>query len=584
MTPSMYAPAKLLPEPGEPAAEPSRWWGAALALYALGILFADLGGAALFEPDEGRNAEVAREILLLKDWITPHYDFIPRLDKPIFFFDLVALSLKLFGVSEWAARLPSVVAALVCLLITYRLASSLFGRRAGLWSALILLTSSEFFALSRLVIMDMTLTCFVTLALWGFHLGQRGVAGGAGMRGFLLMYVAMGLATAMKGPVGLVLPAAAIGLYLLLSRRWDLMRQMQIPLGIALFLLVVLPWYLVAEARNPGYLRYFLWEENFHRFTTPQFKRSGAWYYYAIILSAGFFPWTILLPAAAVHFAKCSIKGEMLLLSLWVALPLLFFSLSSSKLPHYILPVFPPLAIIVGAAMANMLADSAVKLHWIYRAPALVLLVPSSALALAALWPEILPALWQPFMAESFPQARLLFALGLCAAAGIGGFTLFTARGKEPEFLFAATACGFGLLVLSSNPLWVKIAARRSSKQLVAQAAPSLQAGDRLMLYGGYPSSLPFYLNIQRPMGVLWTPGGSKVLGSDYVARLRPEPAAGYGKVLYCTAEFDVLWKTAPERLVVFGKNDGLQQLTDAGGAPAALLAQGREISVVVNR
>ena len=168
-----FAPVEraLVYNPRGLSSEPSQYWTVGLLLFGISILLLNLGGAALFEPDEGRNAEIAREILLLKDWVTPHYDFIPRLDKPMLFFGLVALSYKLFGISEWAARLPSALAALACLCITYRFASSLFGRRAGLWSALILLSSMEFFAMSRAVLMDMTLTCFVSLALWSFCLG-----------------------------------------------------------------------------------------------------------------------------------------------------------------------------------------------------------------------------------------------------------------------------------------------------------------------------------------------------------------------------------------------------------------------------
>jgi 4-amino-4-deoxy-L-arabinose transferase-like glycosyltransferase len=165
-----------------------------LFVFCLFTVFSDLGGAALFEPDEGRNAEVAREILLLDDWVTPHYDFIARLDKPIFFYWLVAFSFKLFGLSEWSARLPSVLAGLGCLSLAYILARSMFGRWAAPWSVLVLLTCVEFFALSRIVIPDMALTLFLSLTLAFFWFGH--LSAGRGKRAlFLLMYVAMGVAT-----------------------------------------------------------------------------------------------------------------------------------------------------------------------------------------------------------------------------------------------------------------------------------------------------------------------------------------------------------------------------------------------------
>ena len=152
---------------------PASYWAIGLIIFCLCVLFSHLGTAVLFEPDEGRNAEIAREILLLKDWVTPHYDFIPRLDKPISYFWLVALSFRLFGLSEWSARLPSALAAFACLSVTYALARAMFGRWAALWSVLVLLTSIEFFALSRIVILDMLLTFFFSLALCAFFLGQR---------------------------------------------------------------------------------------------------------------------------------------------------------------------------------------------------------------------------------------------------------------------------------------------------------------------------------------------------------------------------------------------------------------------------
>jgi len=184
--------------------------------------------------------------------VTPHYDFIPRLDKPISYFWLVALSFRLFGLSEWSARLPSALAAFACLSVTYALARAMFGRWAALWSALVLLTSIEFFALSRIVILDMLLTFFFSLALCAFSLGQREVVAGRRKLYFSLMYIALGAATLVKGPIGFLLPAAVIFFYLFFMKRWVLLRKLNLPLGLVLFVLTAVPWYLMAESRNPG--------------------------------------------------------------------------------------------------------------------------------------------------------------------------------------------------------------------------------------------------------------------------------------------------------------------------------------------
>ncbi|MGZ8500279.1 MAG: glycosyltransferase family 39 protein [Candidatus Binatia bacterium] len=563
------------------SSDPARYWDLGLLLFCVWVLFTNLGGAALFEPDEGRNAEIAREILLLKDWVTPHYDFIPRLDKPIFFFGLVALSYKFFGISEWAARLPSALAALACLCITYRFAGSLFGRRAGLWSALILLSSIEFFALSRAVIMDMTLTFCITFALWSFCLGQRGVESGAGKSQFLLMYVAMGMATLLKGPIGFLLPAAVIGVYLLLTKRWSLLRHMQVPLGIALLILTAAPWYLTAESRNPGYLRYFLWEENVHRFTTMQFKRSGPWYYFIGVLAGGFFPWTVLLPATITDLGKRALKGEHLFLSLWVAIPLLFFSLSSSKLPHYILPIYPPLAIILAAVIAKAQTDSTVKKKRILWFPLATFCLVSFAITLTVLWPDFLPDRFQAYIHEHFSRRPSFSGIIGLQLIPVLELLIIDEGWAKQQFLYPATAIGFALLVLCSNPIWIAVSLDRSSIQLVERVAPLIHADDQLVLYGGYPSSLPFYLNIQRPIWVIAPADSSKILGSDYVARQRPEPAAGYGKVLYTYQEFAALWKDSKHRLVVFIKSSAVDRL---GGSTPSTIARVGDISVVTNK
>jgi 4-amino-4-deoxy-L-arabinose transferase-like glycosyltransferase len=526
------------------------YWAIGFLVFCVWILCSNLGGAALFEPDEGRNAEIAREVLLLKDWVTPHYDFIPRLDKPIFFFDLVALSYKVFGISEWSARLPSALAAVACLLITYRFAGWLFGRQAALWSALILLTSLEFFCLARVVIMDMTLTVFITLALCGFYLGQRGAESGKGRIEFLFMYIALGAATLTKGPVGFLLPSVVIIFYLLVTKRLILLRQMELPLGIPVAILTAAPWYLLAELRNPGYLHYFLWEENIARYATDQFNRSGPWYYFIGVLAAGFFPWTAFLPTTIAHLRKRSLEGERLFLILWIVLPLLFFSLSSSKLPHYILPVFPPLAIIVGATIAETLKHPSAKASWLLSIPVLGFGLLSLVATLVLMRPDFISFEFQTYVHDVFPRTPISF---VCANIGVVLIALVVIRKRlwrNQLCLYTGTALSFVLMVMLAEPIAAAVSVHRSSRSLAQKASLLIRPEDQLVLYHGYPSSLPFYLKIRRPIGVAWSGNKSAVLGSHYVAFRRPRPAAGYGDVLYSYEEFADLWKSSERRLV----------------------------------
>ncbi|HKH21066.1 MAG TPA: glycosyltransferase family 39 protein, partial [Gammaproteobacteria bacterium] len=183
-----------------------RWFPFVLFAFVLLLLFYRLGDAALFEPDEGRNAEKAREILLLNDWITPHENFHAVLDKPMFFYWLIALSFKLFGVSEWAARLPSALAAFSCVLVVYLFVRRWWGEWEARWSVLALITSAGVFVFSRIVIFDMTLTAGITLALSAFYQAAHAPESKANWRVCAILYLALAAATLTKGLVGLVVP------------------------------------------------------------------------------------------------------------------------------------------------------------------------------------------------------------------------------------------------------------------------------------------------------------------------------------------------------------------------------------------
>lgn len=559
------------------------FWAVVLLLFCVWALFWNLGRVGLFEPDEGRSAEIAREILLLKDWITPHYDFLPRLDKPILFFDLVALSFKLFGISEWSARLPSALAALGCLLLTYRLSLTLFGRPAALWSSLILMTTVEFFAFSRIVILDMLLTFFLTLGLACFFWGQQAAERGEGRAPFLCMYCAFGAATLTKGPIGFVLPAMIIALYIALLRRWTLPRRMQPAWGIPLFLVTATSWYLLAESHNPGYLRYFLMQENFARFTTTAFHRTQPWYFYLLVLPIGFFPWTVLLPSAIADLWKRPRRREQLFLALWVVLPLLFFSMSRAKLIHYILPVFPPLAIIAGASLARAFHERREKIARAAAFPGVVFLLLAMILLVALRWPQIFPPEFQGELSAGSLQIPLFAVAGILVFLGVVAAVERSRLWRNPPTIYCATIATFTLVVLLSPLVTLPVANHRSSRVLADQAAPFIGASDRLVLYSGYPSSLPFYLHIQRPMWIVRPADKRQVLGSSYLAHQQPLPAPGYGQVLYTPEEFARLWRHSDQRMLVFIDRGTIGRFKLLVGSPLRVLARSREMVLIEN-
>jgi 4-amino-4-deoxy-L-arabinose transferase-like glycosyltransferase len=551
---------------------------AALAVLCWLVLFHNLGGPALIEPDEGRNAEVAREILVLGDWVTPHYDFIPYLDKPMPFFWLAAGAYKFFGISEFSARLPAALAALGCLLLVYDLGRRLAGPWAALWSVLVLATSPMFMAFSRAVIFDMPLAFFITLALWAFVRGRTAEASSA-WKFYMLMYAAAGAAVMVKGPVGAAVPGLIIGLYWLVYRRAPL-RAMKPLYGAVLLLLIAAPWYLWADARNPGYLRYFFIEENFLRYVTPHFNRAKPWYFYFEVLAVGFLPWTALLH---LPFMRASaVKGsEKVFFVLWAAVPFVFFSFSAAKQPGYILPMFPALALLMGAAIASALEATSRRARRPLAVPWILLLLPAGYCALAMFFPSLLPAGATDALSQFVPQPAwllisLLFLLLLFAAGA-------SLRASPPAY-FVASCIALSAVNLFASGVFGRISDNRSSRKLVEKALPLIRPDDQLVVYSNYMSSLPFYLGAEKPFWVVANEGGTDIMGSFYMAEKHPRPALGSGDVIMSFDKFAEVWHHSPARLIVFVEEKKLSRLAaDVGATPKRLLTFG-DVAVVTNQ
>jgi 4-amino-4-deoxy-L-arabinose transferase-like glycosyltransferase len=561
--------------------EPGWLW--VFCVVCLVVIFTNLGGAALFEPDEGRNAEKAREILLLGDWVTPYENFLTTLDKPIFFYWLIALCFKIFGISEWSARLPSALAALGCILLVYRLARRHWGSREALWGCLILVTSIEFFMFSRIVIFDMTLTFFVTLALSSFY--AAALAGDRKYQrlNFILMYAAMGAGTLVKGLIALIVPGTVIVFYLLLTRKWFLFKTMNLPLGAVIYCSIVMPSYLWVESRNPGYLKYFFWDEHFVRFTTPRFDRSKNWYYFFMVLGVGFLPWSFLLPIAVKDLGKRLFRDGNLFLVLWVTLPFLFFSASDAKLPHYILPIFPALAILMGQAVATRMNGETNNRRWILYVPWLITLGFVVYILIGAVWPRLLPSEIRSAVTQ---QAVAIAIYGAMMSGIYGSYFIGVMRGiwRDAGAAYLCTCVGIALFLLLSGQIVKAAAFHRAAKPLAEETAPLIDRSDQIVFYGTYLEGVPFYLGIDRPIWLVEARHRAEEIGNSYVAERRKVPAPGYGQVVFDADEFAERWKRNEKVFRVFLKEKSLLRFSSEVGASPRILAKVDEYLLVTNR
>jgi 4-amino-4-deoxy-L-arabinose transferase-like glycosyltransferase len=314
-----------------------------LAVLAVSYLFFfyNLGSYSLKEPDEGRYAEIPREMVEQGDYVVPHLDYVRYFEKPPLLYWTCAVSYKLFGVSEWSFRFPNAAAALAGVLVAGLFAGRWFSARAGLISGLILMTSFGFFALARVVTVDMLFSFLLFSSLACFSQFYR-------ERRHLFLYLswaALALAVLAKGPVAPVLLGASVVLFLGFEKNLRFLKEAASPRAILLFAVIALPWFVLMCVKEKGFAQFFFVDQHVLRFLTTKHSRSGPLYYFLPVLFGGLFPWSIFIPRAVIFFWR---KREMRLLLIWSCVVFTFFSVSGSKLPPYILPLFPALSIVLG--------------------------------------------------------------------------------------------------------------------------------------------------------------------------------------------------------------------------------------------
>ncbi|MGH9396380.1 MAG: ArnT family glycosyltransferase [Terriglobia bacterium] len=536
------------PQGATPQAFPARPL-ALLLLIAACVCFIGLGRLPLLEPDEGRNAEVAREMIVTHDYITPHYDSLTYLDKPAFQFWLIAGSFHCFGISEWAARFPSALLALACVLLVFLMSRAMQGLEpgAGFRAGIILAVSPLFFVFARTVIFDMTLTFFAALALYCFWLNERRETRAPGLD--VIAFAAMGIATITKGPVGFLIPLITLAAYYALAGKFRELKKVRWAAGWAVFLAVVLPWFIAVSLRNPDFPKYALWEESLLRFTTgARMHRSQSIFYYIPVYLGGFFPWSFFLIFAGWSWRKSwralrqpAHQAQLFLLA-WVGVVFVFFTISHSKLPGYFLPAVVPLGVLMGMAWQE--ADHRAETRALgpgrlpgrlpgWMTAGFIAMILAGLLMTAAGWllrahglDAHLAKKMSPSVAAML-QSALFFGGIIVAALGFLGRNLAmrSRRGALRALSFAVVALTIPLLVLRWMAPLRRYFADDSSRQLAQMILDSPERG--LPIYGFYyfRTGLPFYL--RRPVGLVSTDGGqitSNYVVSRYAGLLRKNP------------------------------------------------------------
>ncbi len=454
------------------------WLFAAIAaFYCIG-----LGIRPYLAPSEARYIEIPLQMLATGDWITPHINGVKYFEKPPLFYWIEAAQIYFFGVGEFAARVPAMLCVVLTCLITYGMGRMLYGRLSGLLAACVLATCLLGYGLSRVAVLDVPVTLFITATMGCFLAAKYGK--GKSVYWYYAMYGCAALAMLTKGLIGVVLPGLIVCLWMLLTRQWFILREARIPTGLLLFLAIAAPWHVLVQQRNPEFMHFYFIHEHLERFATDEHKRNAPWWFFIAVTLAGLMPWTVFLPAT-LHSAWRQRKTDArtLFLLLWAAVPLVFFSLSHSKLVPYIFPIFPPLALLLANALLDMQERTVRK-----TLLALALLL----LALGAAY-VCLPVLSvkKQLMAEAIHD-QMRRPMMWAVTAALAFFLILWRRWSITGLL-----AGMGVFALGFD-MFLNLAAAHADVTSVKPVAEFLKARlqptDEVITYDTYYQDLPVYL------------------------------------------------------------------------------------------
>lgn len=443
------------------------------------VWFYTLGARTLVPSDEGRYAEIAREMAVSGDFITPRLNGIKYFGKPPLQAWMTALTFSAFGFGEWQARLWPGLCGMAGILMVFLAGGRVYNTATGFTAALVLGSSFFWAGAAHVSSYDMGVSAMMTVALCALLIAQRAHATPREQRNWMLVcWAGMALAVMSKGLVGILLPGAVLLAYTMVWGDWQIWRRLHIVKGLALFLAIAAPWFVLVSIKNPEFPEFFFIREHFERFTSDVHRRDKPWHYFVKFLILGITPWFGVLAQSLRHGVRHAPAGfnPGQLLAVWAIFIFVFFSLSNSKLPAYILPIFPALALLI----AHYLAAASCKAI-VHAAGSLALV---SVAALVFLWAA--PMQFSPVYMPWLTVAALVLVSGGTTAACLASRTRTWA-------LIVLAAAGFvagQVLMLGHEPL----GREKAGVAHLAAIREYITAQTPIYSVELYEYSLPFYL------------------------------------------------------------------------------------------
>jgi 4-amino-4-deoxy-L-arabinose transferase-like glycosyltransferase len=460
------------------------FWVLLLIIILFGFM---LGSRPLSTPDEGRYAEIPREMNVTGDYLTPRLNGVKYFEKPPLMYWMEAGFIKVFGLSEWALRILPFLLGIGGCLWMFTVSRLLIGREEAWASSLILATCSLYYAHTRLLILDLGITVFLSFCLFSFFLATTASSRRTQNLWLLGFYTGSALAVLTKGVVGALIPGALILLWTVPWGRWQELKLAFKPWGIILFFVITSPWHIAVSIINPEFPYFYFIHEHFTRFVALEHGRFQPWWFFIPILLLGLFPWVNFLPQA-IYQANSKISKPLLqFLSLWIGFVLIFFSFSNSKLIPYILPLFPPIALIIGAYIGAFWRERKNTLGFVWGVQLFRVICAIMIIALPLV-------IYAQDLIKKLGELSLLFTLFilvLILGIAIPGF--FVNKGRVRETLASIASVSVAMFVLL-NAAW-GVLEERSIKPLALTFQKIRQPEDVVICYEKYYQDLPVHLN-----------------------------------------------------------------------------------------